>query len=127
MPQVRAGDIRQLTVGGRELDPGAEGDVNIDLGGLTNETSQTGNGQTHRKQTRKNAGFSDCPVSIDGPRQDLEYLQAIANAGADVPTTMTMAGGEVYSGALCVEGDFGKSTANGTATLEMRGSRFEQI
>lgn len=125
---VRAGDIRQFMVQGRELDvKGEDANVNIDLGGFSNEAGINGNGSMHVTQRRKLAGFSDCPISIDDSRQDLEYIQGIINAGELVPVTITLASGITYSGSLIPIGDLAKATGDGTLSLEMRGARFEQI
>ncbi len=125
---VRGGDIRQLMVKGREFDvKGEDANVNIDLGGYSDEAGISGNGTMHLTQRRKVAGFSDCPVSIDDSRQDLEYLQDLADAGELAPTTITLASGITYSGALIPAGDLAKATGDGTLSLEMRGSKFEQI
>ena len=125
---VRAGDIRQLTINGREFDvKGEDANVSIDLGGYTNETGLNGNGTLHVTQRRKVSGFSDCPVSVDDNRQDLEFLQGIANEGETVPVNLTLASGITYSGSLLPVGDLVKATGDGTLSLEMRGEKFEQI
>ena len=128
MGAVRAGDIRQLVIKGREFDVrGGDANVNVKLGGFVNEASSNGNGELHITQRRELAGFSDCPISIDDTRQDLEFIQAISNVGAPEPVTMTLTSGEVYAGALVPIGDIMKATGDGTLSLEMRGKRFEQI
>ncbi len=125
---VRAGDIAQLMIQGRELDvKGEDANVNIDLGGFSNEAGISGNGTMHVTQRRKVAGFSDCPVSIDDERQDLEYLQAIVDLGLLVPVTITLASAITYAGSLIPVGDLAKATGDGTLSLEMRGPKFEQI
>ena len=128
MAVVKGGDIRQCTINGREFDvKGADANVNIDLGGFANEASLNGNGSLSVLQRRKMAGFSDLPLMIDDEREDLEFLQDIANAGLTVPVNLTLASGVTYSGALMVIGDIMKATGDGSATLEMRGAKFEQI
>ena len=127
MPKVRGGDIRQLTINGRELSVMAEATVNIDIGGFTNSGNLTGNGGLHINQVRKLAGFSDCSVSIDDEIDDLKYLQNLANEANVVPVTMTLASNITYSGQLAVFGELVKNTNEGSATLEMRGQKFEQI
>ena len=126
MTQIRAGDIAQLTINSREFDPAKEGSADINLKGKTNEFSLNGNGTGHVKQTRKAAGFSGLPLSIDPTRQDLEYLQDLSDQGLAVPVMMTMVNGVAYSGSLVVVGDLNHSSGEGTATLEMRGEAFEQ-
>jgi hypothetical protein len=128
MGAVKGGDIRQLTIKGREFDvKGGDANVNIDLGGFANEGSLNGNGSLSIVQRRKLAGFSDCPVQIDDTRQDMEFLQAIADSGETVPVNMTLASNKTYSGALSILGEMQKASGDGTLTLEMRGAKFEQI
>jgi len=127
MAKVRGGDIRQLTINGREFGVSAEANVNVDPGGFQNDGGLNGNGNLHINQRRKLAGFSDCPVSIDDEIGDLEFLQNISNNGDVVPVTMTLASNITYSGSLSVWGELMKNSGDGTATLEMRGSKFEQI
>lgn len=125
---VRAGDIAQLMIEGREFDvKGEDANVSIDLGGFSNEAGISGNGAMHVTQRRKVAGFSDCPVSVDDSRQDLEYLQGIVDAGELVPVTITLASAITYAGSLIPVGDVAKATGDGTLSLEMRGPKFEQI
>ena len=127
MATVRGGDIKQLMIAGREFDVAAEANVNIDLGGMTNEMAINGNGNPHVTQRRKVAGFSDCTISIDDSKQDLEYIQNISALAELVPVTITLASGVTYSGSLLPIGDVMKATGDGTLSLEMRGSKFEQI
>jgi hypothetical protein len=128
MGAIRAGDIRQLTINGREYDVKAgDASVEIDLGGFENTADLGGNGSLQVTQRRMTAGFSACPISIDDVRKDLEALVAISNAGTPVPVNITIASGMVYSGQLVLVGDFKKNTGDGTCAIEMRGAKFEQI
>jgi hypothetical protein len=125
---VRAGDIRQCTISGREMDiKGEDANVNIRTSGYNNEVGINGNGTTHVTQRRKTAGFSDLQISLDDTRKDLEFLQGIIDDGDAVPVNITLASGVTYSGALVIVGDLEKATGDGTVSIEMRGARFEQI
>lgn len=124
---VRAGDIRQFTVGGREFDPAPESNWTIRLAGVTNEVGLTGNGVAHVTQRKQTGGISDCAISIDPTRQDLEYINDLKNGGEATPVNVTLVSGTTYSGALYVVGDVEYNSGEGTATLEMRGAKFEQI
>lgn len=127
MSVIRAGDIRQLTINGREYDPKEGSTPNIKTGGFKNEYSRNGNGTGHVKQNRDSAGVGDLELSIDDSRQDLEALQAVADDGVPVPVTMTLVSGITYSGPLVLVGEIQKNAAEGSATIELRGERFEQI
>lgn len=128
MASVRAGDIRQFTLKGRELDiKGEDANVNIDLGGYTNEVGMTGNGKVQVTQRRKTAAITDVPISLDDTRGDLEFLQEIADAGEPVPVTITLASGVTYAGSMVLTGDLAKATGDGTVSIELRGEKLEQI
>jgi hypothetical protein len=127
MATVRAGDLRQVTINGREYDPKGDSGVEFFLGGYANEIESNGNGVPHPKQKRVMGGFTGLALSIDDARGDIEALQKIANAPDTVPVNITLPSGIVYSGALFLIGEVKKSTADGTATIEMRGAKWEQI
>jgi len=127
MATVRGGDIRQLTINGREFEVKSEASVSVDLGGFANEMAFAGNGVIVPTQKRKAAGFSGCTLLIEDGRKDLEYIQNLSNVGNPVPVNMTVASGLVYSGNLTVVGELQKNQGDGTLDLEMRGARFEQI
>lgn len=124
---VRAGDIRQFTVGGREFDPAPESNWTIRPAGVTNEVGLTGNGVAHVTQRKQTGGVSDAAISVDNTRQDLEYLNDLKNSGEATPVNLTLIDGTTYSGALYIVGDLEENTGEGTVTLEMRGAKFEQI
>lgn len=127
MATVRGGDISQLLINGRELDPVAEANVTYRLAGWKNENSPTGNGGMHTKRTRKLGGFDSLPISLDSGNEDLEFLQEIADAGEPVPMSMTKADGSTYSGDLTIEGDLDANTGDGQVELTAYGPQFEQI
>lgn len=125
---VRAGDIRQFTWFGRELDiKGEDANVNIDLGGFTAEAGINGNGTLHSTKRRKKATVADVPVSLDDNRKDLEFLQEKADAGASGPLTITLASGVTYRGSMVLTGEIRKATGDGTASITFEGAKLEQI
>jgi len=125
---VRAGDIRQLTYFGKELDiKGEDANVNIDLGGYANETGINGNGTLHGTRRRKKASVADVVVSLDDSRKDLEFLQGKADAGEAGPLTLTLASGITYRGSMVLTGEIKKATGDGTASLTFEGAKLEQI
>ena len=55
-------------------------------------------------------------------------MQEAQDSGESVPVTLTLASGIAYAGSLVVVADeLGKSTGEGTASISLRGKRFEQI
>lgn len=128
MGAIKAGDVRQVTIGGREFDPkGGDGKITIDVGGYVNKAEPTGNGNMALTQNRKLAGFKDLGIYLDDQKKDLEYLQDLVNKGSVVPVNITVVSGVVYSGQLALVGDLAKDYSAGTTDIEMRGAKFEQI
>lgn len=127
MANVRGGDITQLLIAGREFDPVQDANVTYRLSGFMNENTPTGNGGLHTKRTRKLGGFDALPISVDGSKKDLEFLQDLANEGTPVPMSMTHASGETYAGDLVIEGELDANTGDGQAEITALGPVFEQI
>jgi hypothetical protein len=123
---VRGSEIRQLIIAGREMDPVGEANVTYRLSGFKNESTPTGNGGVHTKQTRKLGGFDSLPLSVDPSRKDVEFIQALADAGLPVPVSMTTAAA-TYSGDLVIEGDLDPNTGDGQLEISALGAKFEQI
>lgn len=124
---VRAGDIRQFTIDGREFDPAPETNVTIMLSGFNNESAPTGNGKAHTTQRRKLGGFDGMSVSLNNGNQDLEFIQELSDDGEAVSVTITLADGVTYAGQLAVEGELNPNMGEGTLEIAMRGQTFEQI
>lgn len=124
---VRGGDIRQVMVGGREFDVAPDANVTYMLSGFTNESSPTGNGNMHTKQNRKLGGFESLPLSIDASREDVEFIQGLADDGEPVPMFMTLASNITYGGDLAIQGDVNPNTGDGQLEISALGSKFEQI
>lgn len=127
MAKVRGGDIQQLILWGRVFEVKADSNVTYRLGGYTTENEPTGSGGMHGTQRRKLGGFDSCPVSLDGTKQDLEYLQGKYNAGEPEACSMTLANGVTYAGDLAPEGELDGSSGDGQAEVSALGPKFEQI
>ena len=127
MANIRGGDITQLLIAGREFDPVEDANVTYRLSGFKNENNPTGNGGIHTKRTRKLGGFDALPISVDTSKKDLEFLQDLADKGAPVPMSMTLASGQIYGGDLVIEGDTDVNTGDGQIEITAYGQAFEQI
>lgn len=127
MATVRGGDIRQLTIDGREYAPAPQTSVTLIRAGFTNSNAPTGNGGMHTTQTRKLGGFDGLTISINPETQDFAALQAVADHSAPTPVTLTLATGETWMGELQVEGDISYSGRDGTLGISMRGVQFAPV
>lgn len=127
MSVVRGGDIRQISIKGREMDPAPEGSCTFMVTGFNLETKITGNGRGVNTQTRKVAGIKGLSLSVDPDGKDQEFLQDVQNSGLFVPVNLTLASGKTYSGQLAVNGDLAASTSDGKVEVDLLGPKFEQI
>ena len=124
---IAGGDVRQLTIGGRQIRVAPEASLKLAVGGKTNESAASGDGTIFVKQKTRLGGFSDCSVINDTENATLEFLQGLSNSANLVAVVLALANGTVYGAQLMVIGDLDADTGEGTIALEMRGSTFEQI
>ena len=121
------GPAESITIAGRRFACNADDDVTIQLPGFTNETKMHGDGGAHLSKSRKPGSISSLNVYIETERDDLEYLQDIADRLDFVDISLTLCDGTVYSGSMQLTGD---STAEGTkegwAPLELEGPTLEK-
>jgi hypothetical protein len=124
---IRAGDLRQINLGGRNFDPAPDSDVTIMLAGITLENTPNGNNTIHTKGKRVLGGVDGLVISIDPTRQDMEYIMAWAQTGVLKPCSISLIDGTTYTGALLPEGDIQVATGAGTLTIGLRGPKFVQV
>ena len=121
------GPAESITIAGRRFACNADDDVTIQLPGFTNETRMHGDGGSHISKSRKPGNISNLNVYIETERDDLEYLQRIADRLDYVDISLTLCDGTVYSGSMQLVGD---STAEGTkegwAPVELEGPTLEK-
>jgi hypothetical protein len=110
-----------------EFDVAPESNVTYRLAGFTNETAPTGNGSAHTTQRRKLGGFESLPLSVDASRQDVEFLQDLADAGEAIPMFMTLASNITYGGSLTIQGEIDPNTGDGQVEIGALGPVFEQL
>lgn len=123
---MKGGDVRQFVFGGREFDVAGEADFEIDLPGGVNEFKAAGNGKMYGTQKRKLGGIDGIEVVIDNSRGDQEFLAEKQADGNAETTTITLADGSAWVGALAIEGDLKYNSASGTAKMALRGMKWEQ-
>lgn len=128
---IRAGDIRQMTWYGKELDPTADLalDLFVSVGGqiIQVETTANGNGVPHSTGKRMMAGFDGGKFSCGWDRKDIEFFQDKQNKGVAGPCILRLINGYTYRGDLLPEGQIKGNTGDGAFEIAGRGQRFEQV
>lgn len=118
---AKGGSVEKVSIRRRIFAVAADADVNLDLGGKSNEVQSNGNGSARVIQTRKPWMLDGLALQIDDQQNDLEFLQEVANDGVPVPVTITLASGVTYQGEGTITGDIKKSTQNTTAPISLSG------
>ena len=116
-----AGSVRECSINNRIFQCPADAAVKVMLGGRSNEVQPTGSGKAIVVQTAVAAGIEGLTVAIDNDSDDLSFLQGIADAGAFVPITVTMADQNTYTGSLVITEPPAYDSSKGTSELKLAG------
>jgi len=127
MSTTRSGDILQLIIGGREMDPAPDSNVTYRVTDSTNEVSLTGNRRVHTTHRLRPVGFESLPISVDPEKGDAEYIAQWATEGDARPCSMTLANGQTYGGELVCQDAPDPNTGDGQLEITAMGARFEQL
>ena len=124
---MASGPAESITLAGRRFVCNNEDDVSIQLPGFNNEIRMHGDGGSHIAKLRKPGSIDSINVYIDSERNDLEYLQRLADSLENHDVSLTLCDGTVYSGSMQLTGD---STAlgvrEGFAPITLEGSNLEK-
>ncbi len=115
------GSVRAFSIAGRLFAVAADADVAVKLGGRSNETQPNGDSTVRRIQSVEPWSAEGMVLVLDDARGDQEFLQNLADGGADEPITFTYASGETYQGVGNIDGEMPRSSQNATGTLKFSG------
>lgn len=122
---IKAGDIRQLLINGREMDTAAEGEVEVRLPGYSNETSATAAGRRKQKKTRHLGAMNGLPILVNHDRGDAQFLQGLADGFDNIKAVLVLVDGTTYTG---TGGGVNEELTFNTSEAEMEMSiEFENI
>ncbi len=120
MPAI-GGSIESVELRGRTFSVAADADATRDIGGFSNEVMSNGDGTARLIKTRKPWKIDGLSLAIDDIRNDLEFLQEIADGHEFVDISVTFANGLTYQGSGIVAGDLGSSSQSATSALSLSG------
>lgn len=115
------GSIISVSIRGRIFSVAADADVNLDLGGYSNEIQSNGDGSVRNIQTRKPWMLENIALVVDHDRNDLKFLQDTADSHTLHPITIELVSGHVYQGKGTVTGDVKLSTQSTTVPVTLAG------
>lgn len=115
------GSIESVAIRGRLFPVAADADVGIKLGGFENEVQANGNGTARQVKTRIPWALDGVSLSVDHNKDDLAFLQGIANGKEDVTIAITLASGDVFHGRGTITGEVKLQTQNTTSAIGFMG------
>ena len=113
-----------VSIDGRIFTPAGDNEVEIKLGGFSNEVPQNANGTGRVVKTRQNASISGLELAAM-TEDDLEFLTEACNAQRLFPVAIELASGEIYSGDMQITGDPPTaSSMNATIAISLSGPQL---
>lgn len=120
------GPIESITLKGRRFAVDAESDLDLNLGGFTNEVKPNGDGSQRIVKSRRLASVKGGALAVDNDRSDNEFLQEVADETTGVDTDVTLVDGTVYSGTMAISNEFIYKTMDGICEVELTGTLEKQ-
>ncbi len=115
------GSIESIAVRGRLFPVAADADAGIKLGGFENEVQANGDGSARQVKTRIPWSLDGVSLAVDHTKDDLAFLQEVANDQDNVTIAVTLASGDVFHGRGTITGEVKLQTQNTTAALGFMG------
>lgn len=115
------GSIENISVNNRLFPVAADADVTMDLGGFNNENQPNGDGSSRKVMMRVLWRLDGVQLEIDHLRNDLEFLQGVADSQEFVPILILYVDGSSYSGRGTIEGEVTSTSQNATGTMNFKG------
>ena len=122
----KGGPIESLVYDGRRFAVDGESDIERILAGKSNEAKPNGDDTFRVVQSAVVAQANTIPLVIDDARGDQEFLVERQKAGTPKDTTITLASGIIYSGAMVITEPIPVSSKESTAEVSFAGTLFQQ-
>ena len=115
------GSIESISVNNRLFPVASDADVTRELGGFNNEVLPNGDGSSRKIMTRVTWRLDGVQLEIDNIRNDLEFLQSVADSQDWVPILITYVDGTSYQGRGTIEGEVTAMSQNATGSMNFKG------
>lgn len=120
MAQV-GGSVQECSIAGRIFPAASDADVSIKTGGYSNEVQSNGDGTSRMQKTRETPSVEGLRLAIDNNKNDLKFLQDIADGLEFVPFTITLVDGNTWAGEMQITDAPSGSTQSSTAEISLMG------
>lgn len=115
------GSIESVSIRGRLFSVAADADVGLKLGGFEGEKQVNGDGSPRLVKTRVSWMLESVPLSVDHDRDDMAFLQEVADLNEEVVIAITLASGDVFHGKGSIVGEVKLQTGNATCSVGFAG------
>jgi len=115
------GPAKTISIAGRDFACTADCNINMTLGGYSNEHQPNGTKSARIIKKRVCAKLEGVSVEIDLAREDMEFLNDVNNGAEDVDVVVEYVDGTFYAGALGVEGELAYAAESASASFDMAG------
>lgn len=99
------GSVKEWSLRGRSMKADGEADVKMTLGGYSNEAKANGDLSARQIKTAMLPSVEGLVTEIDHEKDDLSFLQEVADGGAFEPFTITYVDGTTFQGKAQLVGD----------------------
>jgi hypothetical protein len=123
---MNAGPFESHTLAGRRFSPDAEDDIQMQLGGKSNEVLPNGDGTVRVQQSRVPASLEGANLTFDPENGDVEFLQELRDKGDLFDYSGTTNDGTIYAGSMQITGDLKFSFKEGKVSITLKGSVQKQ-
>ncbi|WP_432631798.1 hypothetical protein [Brachyspira sp.] len=116
------GPIRDVTIEGRTFQVDGENEVEMFLGGWTNEVVANGDGSARLIKSPKAGQANKLPLVIDDSRGDEAFIQEIMNRHEFIKISFTDINEHVYAGEMQLVGDAMTNKRTMIKEIDLQGS-----
>lgn len=120
------GPIQYANLGGRNFKVDGENEVELFLGGWTNEVQSCGDGTGRIIKSPKPSQANKIPLIIDDDRGDEAFIQELMNSHDWIKASFTDINGHVYSGDVAIVGDGVTNKRTMVKEIDLQGTITQQ-
>lgn len=120
------GPIKYVNLGGRAFKVGGDNEVELFLGGWTNEVESCGDGTGRIIKSPKPGQVNKIPLVIDDDRGDEAFIQELMNSHDWIKASFTDINDHVYSGDVAIVGDGVTNKKTMIKEIDLQGTIVQQ-
>jgi hypothetical protein len=113
------GSCKECSIDGRIFPVPGDAEVTVKTGGYANEPLPNGDGTSAIQKNAESGGVEGLQVRLDHDRNDLKFLQDVADGKRFVNFTITFADDSTFGGEIMIADMPGASSKSATAEIKV--------